>query len=86
MVPPTLMKTKTEAVCGGLKCRAVGANGTGGGDDRPNPPGPHDFDRLGPVYSSNIAMLLLAPLSGFSYGPVKLCRRHSQALAFFFMS
>ena len=46
----------------------------------------HDFDRLGPVYSSNIAMLLLAPPSGSSYGPVKLCRRHSQALAFFFMS
>ena len=52
----------------------------------PLPPAPHDFDRLGPVYSSNIAMLLLAPPSGSSYGPVKLCRRHSQALAFFFMS
>jgi hypothetical protein len=27
----------------------------------PLPPAPHDFDRLGPVYSSNIAMLNTRP-------------------------
>ena len=44
MVPPTLMKTKTEAVCGGLKCRAVGANETGEGETIALTP-LHDFDR-----------------------------------------